>query len=66
VLAGPAEATAAGNVLVQAIAAEEVASLADARAALARSVRPKRYEPQARDEWARAREAYDAIERATG
>jgi rhamnulokinase len=62
VLAGPAEATAGGNVLVQAIAMGESASLADARASLARSVKPARYEPQATDEWARARERYRAIE----
>jgi rhamnulokinase len=66
VLAGPSEATAGGNVLVQAIASGEVASLADARAVLARSVRTNRYEPQARDDWARARERYREIEARRG
>jgi rhamnulokinase len=66
VLAGPSEATAGGNVLVQAIASGEVASLADARAVLARSVRTNQYEPQARDDWARARERYREIEAGRG
>ena len=66
VLAGPSEATAGGNVVVQAIACGEVASLADARAVLARSVRTRRYEPQARDDWARASERYLEIEAGRG
>ena len=64
VLAGPSEATAGGNVLVQAIACGEAGSLADAREVLGRSVKVKRYAPQAADDWARAREKYRAIERA--
>ena len=63
-LAGPSEATAGGNVLVQAIACGEASSLADAREVLGRSVKVKRYAPQAADDWARAREKYRAIERA--
>jgi rhamnulokinase len=61
VLAGPSEATAAGNVLVQAIACGEVGSLADARAHLARSVRAQRFEPRDRDAWQRARERYRSV-----
>jgi rhamnulokinase len=45
VLAGPVEATALGNVLVQARAAGEVGSLADMRALSAASVEPIHYEP---------------------
>jgi sugar (pentulose or hexulose) kinase len=62
VLAGPLEATAAGNVLVQAIACGEVRSLVDAREVLGRSVKAKRYAPLAGDAWARARERYGVIE----
>jgi rhamnulokinase len=47
VLAGPVEATAMGNVLVQARAAGELASLADMRAVVAASARPTVYEPTA-------------------
>jgi rhamnulokinase len=45
VLAGPVEATALGNVLVQARAAGEAGSLADMRALSAASVEPIHYEP---------------------
>jgi len=65
VLAGPAEATAGGNVVVQSIACGEAGSLAAARAVLARGVRAIRHEPQARDQWARARERYGAVEKAS-
>jgi rhamnulokinase len=45
VLAGPVEATALGNVLVQARAAGELGSLADMRAVSAASFEPIHYEP---------------------
>jgi rhamnulokinase len=45
VLAGPVEATALGNVLVQARAAGELGSFADMRAVSAASVEPVHYEP---------------------
>ena len=45
VLAGPVEATALGNVLVQARAAGELGSLADMRAVAAASAEPVVYEP---------------------
>jgi rhamnulokinase len=45
VLAGPVEATALGNVLVQARAAGELGSLADMRALSSASVEPVHYEP---------------------
>jgi rhamnulokinase len=51
VLAGPVEATAAGNVIVQAVAAGGLSSIADGRAALARAVTLRRYEPQASGVW---------------
>src|SRR5205823_10008788 len=46
VLAGPAEATALGNVLVQARAAGELASLADARAVARESAAVERFDPR--------------------
>jgi rhamnulokinase len=46
VITGPVEATALGNVLVQALALGELAGLADLRAVVARSVAPRRYEPR--------------------
>jgi rhamnulokinase len=46
-LAGPAEATALGNVLVQARAEGGLASLGDLRAVAAESFRPVEYEPRA-------------------
>ena len=47
VLAGPAEATAIGNVLVQAIALGVLPSLAAARGVVARSFPPERFAPRA-------------------
>jgi rhamnulokinase len=46
VLAGPAEATSVGNVLVQALAAGELGSLEEVRAVVRRSVEVVRYEPE--------------------
>jgi rhamnulokinase len=51
VLAGPVEATAIGNVVVQAISAGEVGSIEDARAVVRRSFPPDRYEPQNAAAW---------------
>jgi rhamnulokinase len=47
VLAGPAEATVTGNVLVQATAAGRFGSLAEARRHVAENVSPRRFEPRA-------------------
>jgi rhamnulokinase len=47
VLAGPVEATALGNVLVQARAAGELGSLSDMRRVAAASAQPATYEPRA-------------------
>ncbi len=56
VLAGPVEATALGNVLVQARAAGYVRSLADLRAVVRRSEEVKRFEPQPSDRWIAAKQ----------
>ncbi len=63
-LAGPVEATAAGNVLVQAIACGTLPSLAAAREAVRRSVRPRRYEPRDHAAWAEAAARYREVEAA--
>ena len=51
VLAGPVEATAAGNLLVQATAVGQVKSLADLRAIVRNSFEVKRYEPRDTGKW---------------
>jgi len=62
VLAGPIEATATGNALVQAIAAGRFASLADARAHVARHVSPTSYAPRPTAASDRAARRYAVIE----
>lgn len=51
VMAGPAEATAIGNVLVQAQAQGHVASVKEIREIVARSFEPRRFEPTDTDQW---------------
>ncbi|MCX7702152.1 MAG: rhamnulokinase [Gemmataceae bacterium] len=51
VLAGPVEATAIGNVLVQAIGLKLVTSLAEAREVVRRSWQLRTYEPRRPDAW---------------
>ena len=51
VLAGPVEATAIGNCLVQAIAAREIASIDQARRVVRESFEMKEYEPQRGVDW---------------
>ncbi len=63
VLAGPVEATALGNVLVQALALGELASLAELRELSARSASPQRFEPAAPG---RALETYQRFLAVTG
>ena len=59
--AGPAEATLVGNVLVQAIALGEIASLAEAREVARRSFSPRRHEPGTTAAWREARERFAAL-----
>jgi rhamnulokinase len=61
VLAGPAEATVLGNLLVQAIAAGEVASLAEAREVVRASVEPVVYEPEESAAMDEARERFARV-----
>ena len=62
VLAGPVEATAAGNLLMQAIASSEIASLAEARQLLAHNVRVRRFTPQSSELRAAAARRYRDLE----
>ena len=58
VLAGPDEATLLGNLLVQAMALKEIASLPDAREIVRASFEQKVYEPEGHASWAEARERF--------
>ena len=51
VVAGPVEATATGNILLQAIAMGDLADLAEARAIVRRSFPPAIYQPRADESW---------------
>jgi rhamnulokinase len=62
VVAGPVEATAAGNVLAQAMGASEIADLEQARGIVRASFEVKRYEPDANAK-ARWDEAFGRFER---
>ena len=62
VAAGPEEATAIGNLMMQAIAAGEVAGLSEARAVVSASFELKRYEPSTdRDMWDEAYARFCAL-----
>ncbi len=54
VVAGPAEGTSIGNILVQAITAGAIASLEEGRAVVRRSFEPAFYAPRDREAWDRA------------
>ncbi len=62
VVAGPVEATAAGNLLVQAVAGGEIPSLADGRRHLAASTAFRRFTPRRVEAWAEAARVYRDIE----
>lgn len=61
VIAGPVEATAAGNILVQAMATGDVKSLADARAIVRSSFDVKRFDPRPDKKWDDAYEKYRKV-----
>ena len=58
VVAGPIEATAIGNVMMQAVAAGAVDSIAAAREVIRRSFSVEEYVPQQPDAWDAAYERY--------
>lgn len=61
VLAGPIEATAMGNLLVQAMATGDVKNLAELRAIVRASFNVKRYEPRDTATWDKAYDRYRGI-----
>jgi rhamnulokinase len=61
VIAGPVEATAIGNILVQAMAIGDVKSLADARAIVRQSFDVKRYQPRQTAPWDGAYQRFCAL-----
>jgi rhamnulokinase len=66
VLAGPVEATALGNALVQAMAFGDLGSLADIRAVVRRSTTPRAFEPEDNaDAWDEAYERFLRLVAAT-
>jgi len=62
VVAGPGEATAIGNILVQAMGAGELRDLDEIRAVVRRSFAPETYEPKSSQEW---EDAYGRLRTAT-
>ena len=58
VVAGPIEATATGNVMMQAVAAGDVASIAQARDVIRRSFAVEQYEPKNTSAWDQAYERF--------
>ena len=61
VIAGPEEATLVGNLLVQAMALGEIASLDEAREVVRRSFVPTTYEPSASQEWSDAQMRFSGL-----
>jgi rhamnulokinase len=61
VIAGPVEATAAGNILVQAMAIGEIKTLAEARAIVRNSFEVKKYEPRGGKQWEEAYGRFSAL-----
>jgi rhamnulokinase len=61
VVAGPAEATAAGNVLSQALATGELTDLAAGRELVENGLAVETYRPKADDRWTTARERMGAL-----
>src|SRR5262249_28084722 len=60
VLAGPVEATAIGNVLIQAVGLGALGSLTEAREVVRRSFEVRAYDPQHPESW---QEPYDRFQR---
>jgi rhamnulokinase len=61
VVAGPVEATAIGNLMMQAVAAGSVAGVAQAREVIRHSFATLRYEPQHHDRWDQAFARFTAL-----
>ena len=63
IIAGPAEATTMGNLLIQAMATEHLGSLKEARALIRRSSHLKRYDPVSTRSWDDAYQRFTDIAR---
>ena len=61
VIAGPVEATAIGNVMMQAIASGEVASISQAREIIGNSFEMKQYEPKDATRWDDGYSKFEAL-----
>ena len=61
VFAGPVEATAAGNVLIQAVALGHLGSIKDAREIVRESFEIARYEPRDREPWEEAYQKFSEL-----
>jgi rhamnulokinase len=61
VMAGPVEATALGNIAVQAITSGELRSLEEARALIGKTFRLETFEPQEQDLWDSAAERFGKL-----
>ncbi|MCX7886471.1 MAG: rhamnulokinase [Verrucomicrobiae bacterium] len=61
VFAGPVEATAIGNILIQAIALKHLKSLEELRAVVRNSFQIQTYQPQERDVWQAAYERFQKL-----
>ncbi len=61
VVAGPSEATAIGNVMMQAVAAGAVGSLAEAREIIRRSVETEEFLPERVEEWRKAYKRFQTL-----
>lgn len=61
VIAGPSEATAIGNVMMQAMAAGVVSSLSEARQIICTSIETEQFTPQNSDEWQRAYKRFQTL-----
>jgi rhamnulokinase len=61
VVSGPAEASALGNVMLQAVAVGAIEDIAAGRAAIGESLELVTYEPRAGDGWDEARARYGRL-----
>lgn len=61
VVAGPSEATAIGNIMMQAVGAGAVSSLAEARAIIRASIATEEFLPQESEKWSKAYEIFKTI-----
>ena len=63
VLAGPVEATALGNVLIQALALGHLSSISELRAVIRNSFEPEIYSPNAAPEWLETFQRFEKLPR---